>query len=311
MRNYHEPEDKGILFFSSPSPAFFAHLSDAGVRDFLASYHYIRKGKSAFREWLIKIKEDGGYFMTDSGVFSIIMAMGKRARDPKTETAEYWVPYVEEYVQYLWDNLDVIYVCANMDLDNLVGRDVVDKWNEKYFRPLEARTNVIYLAHKDAFYQFGDPTGMKRLREYCKAFDYVGVNNNWSKDVSKVYSIAKQHGTRIHGFALTSQKDMVSWPFFSHDSSTWSVGLQYGSTFRAVGKRVWRVEKDYKWQRKAGAVRLKKGGVDFDALMEDERRAVNMMNALAWIEIRKKYLRSANTKLWNNPAKSYDMRDKL
>lgn len=303
---YHNyAKDKGILFFSVPSPQFLPDLMSVGVKDYLASFHYIRKQKTFFVEWLHKIKEDGGYFMTDSGAFSILNAGIKDV----ARTEEYWLPYIDEYVQFLWDHKHLIYVCANMDLDTLVGRDTVDRWNEKYFEPLEKATNVIYLAHKDVNREYGDINGFKRLKEYCARYDYVGVNNNWSKDVKKVAVLARTTNTRIHGFALTSQNSLVQSPFFSHDSSTWSVGIQYGSTFRAVGKRVWRVEKDLKHTRRAQQRTLEEAGVDFRKLIdEDDRSEVNKMNAFAWLAIRRNYLKSANVKLNNKPAKSYDLR---
>ena len=71
---------------------------------------------------------------------------------PEAATEEYWLQYLESYVQWLWDHKDYVFVAANLDIDTIVGREVVDKWNEKYFKPLEEVMNIVYVAHKDKEY---------------------------------------------------------------------------------------------------------------------------------------------------------------
>lgn len=308
--SFNEPADKGILFLSMSASHHVQHLLDAGVHDILISYHYIRK-QARYRELIPEICSRGGYFMTDSGVFSLYAEMAKKGIPPEATKPDYWVPYMEEYLQWVWDNLDKVYVCANMDLDNIVGRDVVDQWNEKYFHPLEKRTNVIYLAHKDRQGIYGDKEGMKRLHEYCRAYDYVGVNNWWQKDVGKVYAVAKRYGVRIHGFALTGIKDLTTFPFFSHDSTSWLSGAKFGTTYRAIGKNFYTFDKKKKWRRKAMGSKLVEAGVDLEGLENEVEREVNVMNATAWKQLRLNYLRAAGLKLHTKPVIQYDRRNEI
>lgn len=308
-RNYHEPGDKGILFLSMSAAHHAQHLFDAGVSDILISYHYLRK-QSKYREIVPEITARGGYFMTDSGAFSIMMEIMKNGGEEAVYDPNYWEPYIEEYVGYIYDNLKYIYVCVNMDLDNLVGREPVDRWNEKYFEPLQKHTNVIFLAQKDKSENnyYGDRSGMKRLHEYCSKYSYVGVNNYWQADVRKVYAVARTYGVKIHGFALTGIKDLTSTPFFSHDSTSWLSGAKFGTTYRNIGKNFYTYDKKRKWKRKAMKGKLVEAGVDWEGLEQEVERDVNVMNATAWNQLRLNYLKSANLKLVTKPALFYDQR---
>ena len=132
---------KATLFFSASSVGDYTTLRDFGIKDTLVSYFYLRKSLKFYPPQLEKQHKEGGIFMTDSGAFSF---MGKKV-EHKMTTEEYWLPYLEEYVAWLHENKKFIFVAANLDLDMIVGREVVDRWNEKYFKPLEKDINVVYV----------------------------------------------------------------------------------------------------------------------------------------------------------------------
>lgn len=248
--------------------------------------------------------------MTDSGGFSIITAL-KGDEIPEEVTQEkYWTAYIEEYVQWLYDNHKNIYVCANMDLDNIVGRDVVDKWNEQYFKPLEKYTNVIYLAHKDVDKEFNDPTGFKRLKEYLEVHDYVGVNNRWKNDYQKVYQLAKHYKKRIHGFALTSVPELKKFPQFSQDSTSWMGGARYGTTYDYDGKNFVVQSHHKKYVRKTKKLLCRERSIDFSRILAEKEHDINMLNLEGWKGARHEVLKMANLKLWNKPVSFYDKRTK-
>ena len=122
-------KDKACLFFSCGSPKNVREALDVGIKDTLVSYHYLRKNLRTFTDDLLpQIREEGGIYMTDSGAFSIIHTQELTA---EMFEPDYWIPYIEEYVQWVYDNHKNIYVIANMDIDNIVGREAVDEWNEK------------------------------------------------------------------------------------------------------------------------------------------------------------------------------------
>lgn len=306
------------MFFSASSVGDTKQLYDFGIQEILVSFHYISKSLKFYEELLPKIKDVGGLFMTDSGGFSFIhQLISKGQLTDETRQEEYWLPYLKSYAKWLYDNKDFIYVAANLDLDAIVGREVVDKWNTEYFEPLEKYMNIVYVAHCDREKIYGDYNGLKRLKEYCSRYPYVGVSQEYKNDYVKVYSIAKIHGTRIHGFAWTAIPLLKSCPLFSVDSTTWLGGVRYGTSYVDDGKNFRVIDYKKKFVRKGDKVLCEKYGINHSDLIAtkindkgkrvgaEKRDAVNTYNLIGWLGARREYLRAANTKLTNKPVSFY------
>lgn len=300
---YHADKNKSVLFFSASSVKDAKQLYDFGIREILVSYHYISKSKAYYDTTLLPtLKEEGGLFMTDSGAFSFM------AGDPTPEqqTEEYWKPYLESYLEFIHLNYKNIYCVANLDLDKVIGREIVDRWNEDYFKPIEKLTQVVYVAHKDPYDYYGDKSGLKRVEEYAKKFDYFGVNQGFRDDALKVYNIAKRYKRRVHGFAWTSLPVLKSYPLFSCDSTTWLGGVRYGTTYDYDGKNFSVLDYKKKHIRnKPGKVLCETFGIDHKKLVKEKREQVNDFNLIGWLGFRKEYLKFANIKLWNKNVRDY------
>ena len=250
---YDKSKNKGVAFFSASSVGDTRQLIDFGIREILVSYFYIRKGLDYYEEILPKLKKAKGLFMTDSGAFSF-MASGYV---DAMEKEEYWIPYLEEYVAWLKEHKDYIYVAANLDLDKIVGRNIVRKWNKKYFEPLEEFMDIVYVAHEDE--ELGDPHGIHHFEEYCKKYRYVGINQSQKKFAHRFYLLAKQYNRRVHGFAWTELKLLRRYPFFSVDSTSWLSGVRYGTTYNYDGKNFKSYDTKQKFRRKANRIKLERG----------------------------------------------------
>lgn len=291
-------KDKSVLFFSSSSAGDCRQLLDFNIKELLVSYFYIKKSFSSYDEILKRLKASGGIFMTDSGAFSFMgLEHGDEAYSP-----EYWIPYIEEYVSWLYAHKDYVYVAANMDLDKIVGREVVREWNEKYFEPLQKYMEIVYVAHETD----GDPKAEAQFTEYCRKYDYVGVNRALKKNANMYCNIANKYNTRIHGFAWTEIALLKRYPFFSVDSTTWLSGVRYGSTYDYDGKNCRTYDSKKKYLRKAKKVKYLSGGVDYYGMLEEKSRDINDMNLLAWVGFREEYLKSANFRLKNKPVAHYE-----
>jgi hypothetical protein len=299
-------KQKGILFLSASASSHAQHLLDGHCPDILVSYHYIRK-QAAYKTIIPEITRRGGFFMTDSGAFSLLAEFRDKGIPSECKKEEYWLPYINEYVQYLEDNAKYIYTAANMDLDNIVGRELVDKWNHKYFKPLESKMEIIYNVQKDSIMRYGDPTGVNRFREYAKQFSYLAINNDYNKEVARFSQLSRILNVRLHGFALTGIKDIITYPYFSRDSTTWLMGARYGNTFVNKGSnfRVWDGKKKY--LHKSLMNTFTEYG-DYDGFIKDDQREVNMHNISAWLELREKYLKMCDLKLHSKPCSFYDKR---
>ena len=214
LSDYSAENNKAVLFFSASSTGDTEQLLDFGIREILVSYYYMRKSLPYYEKVLDELQKCGGLFMTDSGAFSFMGGVGADISEMTSE--KYWIPYLTEYVDWLRAHKDKIFCAANLDLDKLVGRDVVRRWNEEYFEPLEKEgLQIVYVAHEDE----GDPHAIKHFREYCKRYRYVGVNQTHKDYAVKFYQAAKEHNVRVHGFAWTELNILKHYPFFSSDSS--------------------------------------------------------------------------------------------
>lgn len=305
MDTYNKHKNKAVVFFSASSVGDTKQLWDFGIREILVSYFYIKKGVGYYEDLLPKLVAEGGLFMTDSGGFSFL---GDKEITEEKTTEEYWMPYLEEYVAFLRKNKKYIYVAANLDLDRIVGREVVDKWNKKYFEPLEKEgLHIVYVAHKDFVNDYNDVSGFKRLEDYCKRYKYVGVNQGWKKQAAKVYVMANKYKVRVHGFAWTQLPLLKKYPFFSVDSTSWLSGVRYGTVFDYDGKNF----RTYETKQKATIHKRKKikyigAGLNYSEILDDKRIATNQKNLLGWLGFRKEYLKFANMKLTNKNVGHYE-----
>lgn len=301
---YDKHKNKAVLFFSASSVGDFKQLYDFGIREMLVSYFYIKKSLGYFDGILPTLKEQGGIFMTDSGAFSFMGKFREGSSEyEESHKEEFWIPYLEEYVAWLRAHKDYIFSAANLDIDRIVGHDIVRKWNKKYFEPLEKEgINVVYVAHESE----GDPHAIKHFKEYCEKYKYVGINQRHKDYATRFYQIAKMYHVKVHGFAWTEIGILKHYPFFSADSVTWLGGVRFGTTYDYDGKNFRTLDYKKKHLRKAHRIKYEKNGVDYEEVKKETRININKMNLLGWLGFRKEFLKMANLKLHNKAVATYE-----
>ena len=291
---YDKAREKGVMFFSSSSVQDCRYLLESSIYEILVSIFYLRKNPSFYEaEFFPELKSKGGLFMIDSGGHTYLDMFYRNTATPEMFKEEFWTPKIEEYVEYLDSHSDSIFSAANYDMDFFVGRGIVDKWNDKYFKPLEKKMNIVYVIHESYRPEENDPLGYDQIEYYCKNHKYVGASGtrHFVENARRLYLAANYYGTRIHGFGWTSLPTLKTFPFFSVDSTTWLGGVRYGTSYRYDGKN-FRVTPYYKkYLRKVDKLLCLENGVDYEALLRDEREAVNMYNLIGWKGARKEYLR--------------------
>ena len=201
----------------------------------LMSYHYIQKKGSAFLEERLKKTPDVRVFI-DSGAFTFMTNQEEFRNMPD----KFWTDYLEKYTGFIKDHADLIFACADLDIDKIVGEEQVDRYREEYFEPLkDLGIDVCYIWHEERGFE-----GWKRM---CEKYDYIGLsteNDSLSvQQLTKMINYAKKCNTRVHGMALTKTELLVRIPFFSCDSTTWLVGQQYGELNWFDGRKMRRLEK--------------------------------------------------------------------
>jgi hypothetical protein len=144
------------------------------------------------------------------------------------ETDEFW-KYVDDYAEFVKDNKCIdIYV----NVDAIFNPEL--SW--KIQRYLEDIHNLKPLP---VFHFGGD---LKWLKKYMDNYDYIGIGGLGQEVTAsayipwadRVFDLLCDFPDRLprwktHGFAVTSLKLMLRYPWFSVDSSTWVVHSRMGS----------------------------------------------------------------------------------
>lgn len=262
-----------MMFSGVEDDKNFQILYDMGIRNFLISYHYVQKKHLNTS----KYEEMGVKFFVDSGAFTFISNL-----EFQDHTIEEWEKYIESYLRWIEKHRDIVFAFASLDLEYLVGGDQVQIWNEKYFEPFMLRTGI------PVCFVYHDNATKLTWEQYCQRYPYVGVSwggldtqgNDIGYGMNKL-KVAEKYGAVVHGMAMTQTALLTKLPFYTVDSTTWLVGLQYGEINYWTGKKMSRLKKD-KWK----GVMLEKlvaNGFDRQKLLDEDKEEMIKVNVYAFI----------------------------
>ena len=275
----HEIVDRKRLFrmiYSGvESDENFDILYDLGIRDFLMSFHYIHKRKLS----MTRYKELGIKFFIDSGTYSFLVN-----DEFKERTLEDWEEYIHQYLSWARKNKDVIFAIANLDIEDLVGAEKVYEWNKKYFEPFMLETGILvcFIWHSSL--------GEQGWEYYTSRYPYTGFS--WIADISadsgltygkKLLDVAKKNKSVCHGMGMTRTSLLTKLPFYTSDSTTYLVGVQYGEINWWEGSKMTRLKKD-KWKTPEMLAKFEALGLDAEKLEEESSRELTKANAIAFIK---------------------------
>lgn len=263
-----------IIYSGVEQESYFDILYDMGIRNFLISFHYVQN------KHLSMEKQYGGKgvkFFVDSGAHTY-------QNDPKYADLdiEYWENHLQKYLKWVEKNKDYIFAIANFDFENVVGAEKVKEWNEKYFEPFMLRTGipVCFVWHQNSYDDWDF---------YCKRYPYVGFSSVNTEGVAielKEYmmrlKVAENNNSLVHGFGMTRTSMLTQLPFYTADSTTWLVGLQYGEINFWTGTKMTRLKKD-KWKGSMLSQLVAKG-FDENKLLEEDVEELVRVNVHAFIE---------------------------
>lgn len=256
----------------------FNILYDMGIRNFLMSYHYIQNKHLDTKLY----EEKGVKFFIDSGAYTY-MADSKY----QDTTIEEWEKHIHRYLNWARKHKDMIFAIANLDLELMVGIDIVMDWNERFFEPFMIETGipVCFIWHS------GDDDADKRWEKYCQRYPYVGMS--WVSDSTgealdfnfgqSMLRVAEKYNTVVHGMGMTRTSLLTKLSFYTSDSTTWLVGLQYGEINFWNGQKMQRLKKD-KWKTAYLDVICNKFGLDPSLLEAEDTAEMIRANVGAFIE---------------------------
>lgn len=273
----------------------FNILYDLGIRNFLMSYHYVQS-KNLDTEMY---ESRGIKFLIDSGAFTYMS-------NPKYNdyTIEQWERHIERYLDWARAHQDIIFAIASLDIENLVGGDQVQEWNEKYFEPfmLETGIPVCFVWHSES-------TKLS-WEQYCQRYPYVGVS--WGTDSyddgsgglktgQRMLKVAEKYGAVVHGMAMTRTSLLTKLPFYTVDSTTWMVGVQYGEVNWWRGTKMSRLKKD-KWKGEMLDEICNTLGRDRELLLAEDNAEMIRVNVQAFQKAEEYIQSRAKSKLyWLKP----------
>lgn len=266
-----------IIYSGVEQESYFNILYDEGIRSFLMSFHYVQNRHLSMQQMY---GGKGIKFFIDSGAHTY-------QNDPKYADYDinYWEEHLKKYLRWAEKNKEYIFAIASFDFENIVGAEKVREWNREYFEPFMLRTGipVCFVWHQNSY---------DTWEQYCQRYPYVGFSSVNTEGVAidfKEYAdklrTAEKHKSLVHGFGMTRTSMLTSLPFYTADSTTWLVGLQYGEVNYWNGTKMSRLKKD-KWK---GSMldQIVAMGFDQQKLLDEDVEEMIKVNIHAFIEAEK------------------------
>ena len=167
--------------------------------------------------------------MIDSGAHSLYEQIVKRQGKGYKyfETDEFW-QYVDEYAEFIKTYKDFIDVYVNVDV--IFNPELT--WKVQRYLEDHHKLNPLPVFH------YGE--NIKWLIKYMDNYDYIGIGGigqdvsadeyvNFGDRVFKIICDNKGEPLRrTHGFAITTNRLVYRYPWYSVDSTTWALIAGYG-----------------------------------------------------------------------------------
>lgn len=211
------------LFLSSCDvghPSGFKYFKKYANKFYLYSYFNLRKRKNL----LDYLKVKGEVFL-DSGAHTL--------QKPGKEID--WDKFVDEYIKFINDYKQYLDYIVELDVENKIGLSQVEKYRDQIKRKTGIESIVVW--HRER--------GFDYLKYMCKNYKYIGFSGfvedkTGEEEVPERFinvfcDMAHKEGAKVHAFGYT-RKNLIEKKFDSADSSSWSMGMQFGKLDRFNGK---------------------------------------------------------------------------
>lgn len=183
----------------------------------LESFYYIR-------DYQIPLIKTAELFLLDSGAFTFMS---------NSKTTINWDDYVDKYIKFINKN-DVKYF-FELDIDAVVGYEKVKEIRKRIEK--ETGKKCIPVWHKSR--------GIEEYKKLVSEYDYIAIGGIVTKEITrkeypqlkKLVTYAKKYNTKVHGLGFT-EKDIISYGFYSCDSTTWNMISRFGKIYKFTGNRI-------------------------------------------------------------------------
>lgn len=156
-------------------------------------------------------------FILDSGIFSFL-----NGRETKNVD---WEKYVDQYATFVREKNIKNYV--EVDIDRIIGIKDTENLRKLLEKKVGWRSIPVWHICR----------GYDKWLEIIKDYDYVcfgafltdGLPKNKFHLIKKFLCDAEKEHCKVHGLGFTSFEWLPKLKFYSVDSSSWNIGLRYGS----------------------------------------------------------------------------------
>lgn len=172
----------------------------------------------SMRNWEKPLISKFGAFLLDSGAFTFM------SNAKKHENID-WLSYVDRYCDFIVENN--IKLFFELDIDKIAGIRYVEMLRSR----IEDKT------HRKPIPVWHPSRGKDYWLNMIKEYDYVAIGGIAAKDISLAkYEVlfpwmlnqAHRANVKVHGLGYTKIEKLDKYRFDSIDSTTWTVGGQFG-----------------------------------------------------------------------------------
>lgn len=213
--------------------AYGYHYDQFKIEDnIFCTYYYTRSTEKFLKDFN---KKDGtwkGLITIDSGAHSFFSFIGLSvSADNSQSQGEMPDPYeyFEKHLAWIKEWYDYADYFAELDLQDIVGQEQVWEWRKRY-KEAGVSDKIITVHHS-----MNTMDDFKRMVRESDS-KYVALEGLRGGKVNLPYMQLIRHAyendTKVHGFALTNQKIMKKYPFYSVDSSSWTAVNRYGLIYK-------------------------------------------------------------------------------
>lgn len=157
-------------------------------------------------------------FILDSGVFTFL-----NQKKPQID----WYQYADKYADFIKHNQIKYYV--EIDVDSFIGLEEVEQLRTYLEKKVGWKSMPVWHIGR----------GWDNWAKLCRNYDYIcfgafitdGLSKKQYKNLPVFLNEAAKFDCRVHGLGFTNMNGLKKYPFYSVDSSTWTMGNRVGTIY--------------------------------------------------------------------------------
>jgi len=178
-----------------------------------------------------------GLLICDSGAHTFFAEVPEKGfsasgHNKKTKTKMGAEDYFKKYLHFLKNNMDKINYFVELDIGEITGQAKVEEWREVLKKEGLFKKCITCYHPSIMNLDYFEKMCVESESKYLAVEGDRPMQRKGRLDYTTLIKIARKHGCRVHGFAMTKPSALQTFPFFSVDSSSWNAVVVYGKSSR-------------------------------------------------------------------------------